>query len=104
MKSRLMFLAALSALMILATGFGPLVWGAPGGDERDKIPDRYKWNLADIFPTEAAWEAAFEKVGGMIDDVAALKGTLGESAEALLGSLEARDKLSAEFAHVSTGR
>ena len=30
------------------------------GQERDraKVADKYKWNLADIYPTEAAWRAA----------------------------------------------
>jgi hypothetical protein len=25
--------------------------------DRAKIPDRYKWNLADIYPTSAAWRS-----------------------------------------------
>ena len=33
---------------------------APVAQERDraKVPDRYKWNLADVYPNEAAWRAA----------------------------------------------
>ena len=30
--------------------------------DRAKIPDQYKWNLADIYPTEAAWRAAKDKL------------------------------------------
>ena len=32
------------------------------GQERDrtKIADRYKWNLADIYPSDAAWRSARE--------------------------------------------
>ena len=31
-----------------------------GAQERDrsKVPDRYKWNLADIYPSDTAWRAA----------------------------------------------
>jgi len=25
--------------------------------DRSKIPDQYKWNLADIYPSDAAWRA-----------------------------------------------
>jgi oligoendopeptidase F len=27
---------------------------------REKIPDKYKWNLADIYPSVDAWRAAKE--------------------------------------------
>ena len=30
--------------------------------DRAKIPDQYKWNLADIYPTDAAWRAAKDKL------------------------------------------
>ena len=32
---------------------------AAGAQERDrsKIADKYKWNLADLYPTEEAWRA-----------------------------------------------
>ena len=30
--------------------------------DRAKIPDQYKWNLADIYADEAAWRAAKDKL------------------------------------------
>ena len=30
--------------------------------DRSKIPDKYKWNLADIYPSEEAWRAAKERL------------------------------------------
>ena len=29
--------------------------------DRAKIPDKYKWNLADIYPSEEAWRTAKER-------------------------------------------
>lgn len=105
MKARLAFLAVLAALLTVVMGLGPVVSGAPGSvsggeTDRDKIPERYKWNLADLFPTEAAWEEAYREAEGTVEKVAALKGTLGASAETLFAALESRDKLGAELNRV----
>ena len=45
--------------------------------DRAKIPDRYKWNLADIYPNEAAWRAAKDKLAADIPTLGAFKGKLG---------------------------
>ena len=29
---------------------------------RDEIPDRFKWNLTDIFPSWDAWETAYKGI------------------------------------------
>ena len=42
--------------------------------DRAKIPDKYKWNLADIYPTEAAWRAAKDKLQADIPQIAQFKG------------------------------
>jgi hypothetical protein len=49
-KSRLFVTAAACAALTLSAL----------AQERDraKIPDTYKWNLADIYPPDAAWRAA----------------------------------------------
>jgi oligoendopeptidase F len=99
MKLRLTIWVAMLALL----GMTLTVWASPGGvgeDERDKIPAKYRWDLSDIFPSEAAWEAAFERIEGLIEEVKAVKGTLGNSPEALLKGLELRDRLGAEFSHL----
>ena len=60
------------------------------GQERDraKIPDKYKWNLADIYPTDVAWRAAKEKIQRDIPALATFKGKLGASAPALADALD----------------
>ena len=98
MKQRMHVLVLIGLVMVLA---GQTAWAGPGGDdERAKIPDRHKWNLADIFPTEAAWEAEFKQVENLIGEVKQLKGTLGKSPEALLHAMELSNQLGAKFRHV----
>ena len=45
------------------------------------MPDRFKWNLSDIFPDWEAWEAGYKQLEAGIARYAALKGTLSGGAE-----------------------
>ena len=49
--------AALTSLMLTVSA-----------QERDRarIPDKYKWNLADIYPSDAAWRAAKDRLSADI--------------------------------------
>lgn len=49
-------------------------------EERSMIPEKFTWNLADLYPSDAAWKAAKEQAAGRIPDLARFKGRLGESA------------------------
>src|SRR5215208_3492400 len=51
---------------------------------REEVPDRFKWNLADIFPNWHAWEAGYKELEAGIDRYAALKGTLAGGPDSLL--------------------
>ncbi|MBK8271413.1 MAG: oligoendopeptidase F [Planctomycetes bacterium] len=64
---------------------------------RDQIAEKDKWNLADIFANDAAFEEAFKKAEAMIPEMKALQGTLGKSGDALLAGLQARDRLGLEL-------
>jgi oligoendopeptidase F len=56
--------------------------------DRAKIPDKYKWNLADIYPNEAAWRAAKDKLAADIPSLGAFKGKLASSPVALADALD----------------
>ena len=60
---------------------------------RDEINEKYKWDISAMYATDEVWEADFEQVRAAKDSVSALKGTLGESAEALYNCLKLRDEL-----------
>lgn len=69
------------------------------GQERDrsKIPDQYKWDLTHIYPTDEAWKKAKEQLVAEIPGIEKYKGTLGSSAQQLLGCLELSSHLGKEF-------
>jgi oligoendopeptidase F len=60
---------------------------------REDIPDRYKWNLADIFPSWDAWEASYRELESGIERYAALKGTLSQGPDRLLQAFRLSETL-----------
>ncbi|HEX6799006.1 MAG TPA: oligoendopeptidase F [Ktedonobacterales bacterium] len=58
---------------------------------RSEIPVEHTWNLATIFPTDAAWEADFSNVQGMLPAIEAFRGHLGESGASMLDAFKTRD-------------
>ena len=65
--------------------------------DREKIPDKYKWNLADIYPTEAAWRAAKDRVAAEIPALGQYRGKLMSSARTLADALETMSRLDKEI-------
>ena len=47
--------------------------------DRASIPEKYKWDLTHIYPSNAAWRAAKEKLDADIPSLRQLKGALGKS-------------------------
>ena len=60
---------------------------------REDIPERYKWNLTDIFPDWAQWDAAYRTLDSGIERYAALKGTLAQGPERLLEAFRLSEEL-----------
>src|SRR5690349_19470716 len=56
--------------------------------DRAKIPDKYKWNLVDLYPSDAAWRQAKDQMAAEIPGLDAFKGKLATSAETLADALE----------------
>ena len=68
--------------------------------DRSKIADKYKWNLAEIYPSVADWRAAKETVTAEIPGVRAFAGTLGTSARSLADALEMTSRLDKELSRL----
>src|SRR5215216_6557217 len=49
------------------------------GQERDraKVADKFKWNLADLYPTDAAWRTAKNRTTAEIPKLQEFQGALG---------------------------
>ena len=56
--------------------------------DRAAVPDVYKWNLADLYPNEAAWQADKAAIAKVVPTLAQFKGKLGSSASVLADALE----------------
>ena len=63
---------------------------------RSEIADQYKWNLSDIYESEASWRAAKDELTKNLAEVEKYKGTLTQSAANLLKCLEYNSAISKE--------
>ena len=68
--------------------------------DRAKIDDKYKWNLADLYPSDDAWRAAKDKLPPEIAKLGAFKGTLGSSPARLADALDAVNRVGKELQKV----
>ncbi len=77
---------------------------APRIQERDrtKVPDQYKWNLSEIYPTDEAWRAAKDKLAAELPKITGFKGTLGSSPQRLADALELGTRFSKELNRLYT--
>ncbi len=60
---------------------------------RHELPVEMTWDLASVFPDDAAWEQAFGAAEARLAEMAAHRGRLASSGEALLAALTLRDDL-----------
>ena len=69
------------------------------GQERDraKVADKYKWNLADIYPSEAAWRKQKETITAELPKLREFRGKLGSSPQSLASALELTTRLGKEL-------
>ena len=76
---------------------------APSAQERERsqVPDQYKWDLAALYPTEAAWRQAKDRVAAQMPAIQKFKGTLTASAGQLQAGLDTLSGISKEFARVA---
>ena len=80
-----------SALLILGWSLG-----VPGAvmaqeTERSQVADSAKWDLTDLYPSDAAWNEAAREFATGLPALEACSGTLGQSAQQLLGGLTLLD-------------
>jgi len=66
---------------------------APQLRERSDIPDRFKWNLEDIFHDWSEWQQAYDELEIKIGAYAALQGTLEKGADRLLAAMKLSDDI-----------
>jgi oligoendopeptidase F len=72
-----------------------------GAGERKDVPDKYKWNLADLYPSEAAWTKAKEALAHRLPELAKHQGHLGKSPKELLATLQTMFDLDLELSRLT---
>ena len=70
--------------------------------ERSEIPEKYKWDLTDLFVSDEVWIEAKNRVDEKIEIITKFKGTLAESASNLLTCFEFRDDIGKELRRLSS--
>jgi oligoendopeptidase F len=87
------------SVMISGQGTAGQASSAPERD-RAKVADAYKWNLADVYPSEAAWRARKETITAQIPKLGEFRGALGSSAKTLADALEFASGLDKELSRL----
>lgn len=64
---------------------------------RSELPAQDKWAIADLFPSDDAWRAAYEQAKAFVPRVAAYRGRLGESGDVLLAFFQLNDQITRAF-------
>lgn len=93
--NKMIFYYVLLSLIIISTAF-------PQAPERKDVPDKYKWNLADMYPNISDWQADIKKVESEINDFTSYKGKLSKSSKTLLDALNAYFGMLKTFYKAST--
>lgn len=68
--------------------------------DRSKIPDKYKWDLTQIYPSDDAWKSAKEQMVKDLQKIKAYEGTLAQSSQQLLGCLDLVTDLNKTFSRI----
>jgi oligoendopeptidase F len=70
--------------------------------DRSQTPDKYKWDLADIYPTQTAWRAAKDKLSADLPKLRQFQGRLSTSGRSLADALEMQAGFSKDLARLYT--
>jgi oligoendopeptidase F len=66
---------------------------APVLRDRRDIPERFKWNLSDIFAGWDDWQRAYDELDAKIGAYSALQGTLAKGGDRLLAAMKLSDDI-----------
>ena len=70
--------------------------------ERSEIPEKYRWKLGDLYPSDEAWAKAKKAVEARIPELAKYRGHLGDSSASFRKALDTLFSIDRELQQVST--
>jgi oligoendopeptidase F len=65
----------------------------PQSPERKDVPEKYKWNLSEIYPSVEAWQSDVDMLKTEVEKLAGFKGTLSSSSASLYNALKTGNEL-----------
>lgn len=65
--------------------------------DRSRVPDRYKWDLSDIYPDDDTWRKAKEHLVAEFPSIASFRGRVTESPQSLRACLDLVSRLDKEL-------
>jgi oligoendopeptidase F len=88
-------------LLLIAAALSALTLSAVAQErDRSKVPDKYKWNLADLYPADADWRAAKDKAAAELLKLGTFKGKLASSPATLADALETMSALDKQLSRL----
>jgi oligoendopeptidase F len=89
-------------LLVVALAFALVAPTSLAQDrDRSQIPDRFKWNLTDLYPSDDVWRTAKDNVAGGIVLLGLFQDRLSSSAETLADTLDLRNGLEQQVLRLS---
>lgn len=68
-------------------------------ENRSDVPKEYTWAVEDLYANDEEWKKDLEKIKGMVPQIEAFQGKLGESADNLLAFLKLQDETAVLIDH-----
>ncbi len=68
--------------------------------DRASVPERYTWQLEDIYPSDEAWAAAKDRIAERFDEILAFDGKLTDSPSQLLACMELNVEIDKELSRL----
>ncbi len=99
MSLKNLFKLILLSMLMAGILFLPLV-ASDTEKSRADIPEKYKWNLKDLFNSDADWKNGKNEVTARFEKIGSFKGKLGNSAADLRSALEYYFEVHKNFARV----
>ena len=69
---------------------------------REELPEKYKWNLTDLYSTDDSWKTEKERIQQEMQKIAQYKGQLTTSAKVLFEALELNNTLVKDMVRLSS--
>jgi oligoendopeptidase F len=88
-------------LALVCFGIISVTAATGGAGERKDVPDKYKWNLGDLYPSEADWTKAKDDVSHRLPELAKHRGHLGKSPKEMLATLQLMFELDRDLSRLA---